>query len=78
MMTRDEIAARRAEWLKNAKQQLEETDAELVLIAIGPSAWEHKFKLPFPGPGYTDTMRAQAKRLAKEIARHEEADRNSR
>jgi hypothetical protein len=77
MLTRDEIVSKRAEWLRNAKQQLEETDAELALIAIGPSAWEHKFKVRFPGPGYTDAMRAQSLRLSREISRHEEADRNS-
>jgi hypothetical protein len=78
MKTREEIVKARSEWLANAKQQLIETDAEIALFEKSDGAWEAVHKLAFPGSGYAATMRAQSLRLQRDIARHEEADRNSR
>ena len=67
----------RAKWLKMAKEQLVETQAEVELFERSESHWESRFLMPFPGPGYASTMRAQAARLREEIARHERADAES-
>lgn len=77
MKTREEITRARTEWLANAKQQLIETDAEIALFEKSDGAWEAVHKMQFPGSGYAATMRAQSLRLQRDIARHEEADRNS-
>ena len=51
-------------WVDWALEKLAHTRAEIALTA---DEWVAHFKIPHPGPGYTDTLRVQDARLVEEI-----------
>jgi hypothetical protein len=61
------MSTERRKWLEAAHKSLKDTEQELDLIASGLHNWEMIYG-PFPSAGYTATLKAQAKRLKREIS----------
>ncbi len=62
-----ELGGSSSSWPESAKQSLIETELEIEAFEQSPAVWEKQYKTRWPGDGYAKTLRAQRRRLLREL-----------